>query len=392
MSADDVLATLRETRDTLVRPDGPRRVDLRHYITPGSEAWMAFVNAHGGIPGRRVKRSTMLEWLDSVIAEISGVAPEPTEAVTTPEEVVETPSVESAEPVTPPSETPPAEAAAPADEASEQPVEPSESAKPPVEETVAPLDPLPASVPPADTPSAGTPLRALNAEGIERARAFLEGLREHPEGDRAPPHELLYSNRYSCPFPLDVRVEPRAFHTRREAGEYLSSVLKPVERTVIDNAGVWSGLGMYYFSDMAPENLSPNNMTIIFESGEHTSNAGRSELQRYRNYLWASWRLFEQHGDSAAFLPDQDITSWDDLSQRSFGSRLVFSSVGVVQLILLLYTEGDRKKKGYSLDRGGMRHLLRTLPQLELTYDVYGMDPDALLEILPEPFHTWTAQ
>ena len=39
--------------------------------------------------------------------------------------------------------------------------------------------------------------------------------------------------------------------------------------------------------------------------------------------------------------------------------------------------------------RGGLRHLLRVLDQLERTYDVYGMEPDALLSILPEEFRQW---
>ena len=237
----------------------------------------------------------------------------------------------------------------------------------------------------------GTPLRKLTSRGIAKAQAFLQHLRDNPDADRTPPQEILHgegSQQFANP---DLVVDPRTFNTRREAGEYLSSVLAPVRNQVMNDAGVWSWLGMYFLTGTAPKTLSPNNMTLIFESGENTSNAGRSEQQTYRHYLWGSWRLYEQHGEKAAFLLNQPISSLDDLSQRTFGSRRVFTSVGIVEVILRLYTDGRRKKRGHVHSPGGIRHLFRVLPQLELTYDVYGMEADAVLRILPEPFRRWDA-
>ena len=255
----------------------------------------------------------------------------------------------------------------------------------------------PASVaePPADAPPPpGTPLRRLTAAGIAEAQAFLARLREHPDGDRTPPDGLLFGERCSRPFEAGagIAVEPRAFRTRREAGAYLSPLLAPVRRQVLGDAGLWSWLGMFYFEGTAPAMLSPNNMTFVFGSPEDASNSIRSNQQRYRHYLWGSWRLYEHHGENADFLLNQEIASWDDISERSFGSIRVFSSLGIVQVILRLYTNGARKKRGYVHSPGGLRHLLRVLPQLELTYDVYGMRPEALLRVLPDDFRHWDAR
>ena len=57
-----------------------------------------------------------------------------------------------------------------------------------------------------------------------------------------------------------------------------------------------------------------------------------------------------------------------------------------------LYTTDKRTKPGYTESLGGLRHLLRVLPQMEMTYDVYGMEPDALLEVLPADFRRWDAR
>ena len=249
----------------------------------------------------------------------------------------------------------------------------------------------PATPVPEQYSESATPLRQLTAAGIAQAQEFLSYLRKRPDADRTPPEKLLFGDCCSAPFDSEptIMVEPRAFVTRREAGAYLSPLLRPVGSRVIEDAGVWSWLGMYYLKHIAPPKLSPNNMTLIFESGVETSNAGRSDQQVYRHYLWGSWQIYERHGERAAFLLDQRISSWDDLSQRSFGTRRVFTSRGVVQVMLRLYTAGSQKKRGHVHGQGGLRHLLRVLPQLELTYDVYGMEPAALLRVLPREFQSW---
>lgn len=229
-----------------------------------------------------------------------------------------------------------------------------------------------------------TPLRQLTSNGIEQATEFLSYLQENPDVDRTPPNDLLRGDG-SRSFKPKIMVEPRSFATRREAGEYFSQVLKPVQYDVLDDAGAWSWLGMYYLEHIARRKLPPNNALIV-ESGESSS-----LRQIYRHYLWGSWQLYEAYGkdENAAFLLDRPIWSWDSLSQHTLESRYRFRSVGVVQAMLRLYTDGKRTKRGYVHGRGGLRHLLRVLPQLELTYDVYGMEPGALLEVLPPEFQRW---
>ena len=468
MSGDgaDALTKLRKVRERLARPETPAKVDLRQFISPGSAAWDDFVRTNRHTPGYRVKRATIIRWLDEAIGKLEGAVLD----LEGDERVEEAPLPSLGEPARP-------EAAPPADEI--EPPSPRDvhrsGDRASLHENVAPhldvgqmerelierasenldgddlalagghgltsigsglddwyygpeyddaareerahLNQLqreerarwwaeqqarnqpqqpaaqhkPASPAPTAQPVAtgGTPLRQLTPAGIERAQEFLANLRENPSGDREPPHELLHGQHYSRPFSEAVRVEPRAFRTRREAGEHLSQALAPVRHRITDHPGVWSWLGMYYFAGAAPEKLSPNNMTFLFEPTATSTHGTRSDQQRYRHYLWGSWRLYEQHGHHADFILGQSISSWDDITERVSGSRRVFNSIGLVPLILRLYTRGSRKKRGHVHNPGGLRHLLRVLPQLELTYDIYGMEPDALLEVLPEPFREW---
>ncbi len=241
-----------------------------------------------------------------------------------------------------------------------------------------------------------TALRELTPEGIERAREFLARLREHPDSDRTPPPELLEAERYSRSFDETVTIEPLTFRTRRGAGEYLSEALEPVRHHVTDHVGIWSWLGMYYFADIV---RVKDGRVLLHADESSLMLGGRADQRRYRHYLWSAWRLYEQHGENVAFLLNRPVTDSGDIAKAILDYPRVFNSRGVPRLVMDLYTDGDRMKRGFSTRKrtngpppkpGNVWHLIeRVLPQLELTYDVYGMKPDALLAILPEPFHAW---
>ena len=232
-------------------------------------------------------------------------------------------------------------------------------------------------------------VRRLTDEGLRRAREFLAHMRDNPSADRQPPRVLLFDERYSREFKEPVRVDRRPFQTRREVADYFVPKFESIRHLVVDDARLWSWLGMFYFADTVrvqegEARLSPLDETFVVHRED-----SRSYMLRFRHYLWGSWRLYETHGKSVGFLLDQDLTSFGDIFQRTFGAIRIFNSDGIIQLVLRLYTHGTRQKRGFGHAPGGLRHLLRVLDQLERTHDVYGMSPDALIQILPQEFRRW---
>ena len=251
----------------------------------------------------------------------------------------------------------------------------------------------------------GTPLRQLTKEGIATAQSFLQELRDTPDTDREQLrerlHDLLFEEPLSCPFDKGEKVHvERGFgtwreagtYTRRAAGAYLSARLADMQHLFTDDAGVWSWLGMFYF----PEIVRVRDGHVLLHADTTSLFLGdRSAQRRYRHYLWSAWRLYEQHGESVAYMLDQPLTDSGDLARAVFDYPRVFTSAGVIQLILQLYTHGQGMKTGFSAREGrpgNVRHLLRVLPQMEMTYDVYGMEPSALLEVLPDDFRAWAGR
>ena len=131
--------------------------------------------------------------------------------------------------------------------------------------------------------------------------------------------------------------------------------------------------------------LSPLDETFVLDPRDNQNLRGQ-----HRHYLRSAWQLYEAHGDNAAFLLNQPPTARGGIANTLFQSQRIFNSVGIVPLILGLYTNGSRPKRGFQGRPGGLQHLLRVLDQFERTYDVYGMSPQALVPILPPEFQLWT--
>ena len=233
--------------------------------------------------------------------------------------------------------------------------------------------------------------REFNAQGIAEARRFLAEVRRNPAGRKTPPEELLLGARYTRSFRGGLTVDSRwhGFGSRREIGEYLAPRLAPFRARIADRTSFWSWLGIFHFEDTVrivdgSARLSPLDETFVIDRLDRQNLRGM-----HRHYLRSAWLLWETHREDAAFLLDQPPWARGDIADRVFQSQRIFNSAGVVQLVLSLYTNGARSKRGFRDQPGGLRHLLRVLDQLERTRDVYGMSPEALVRILPPEFAPW---
>lgn len=247
-----------------------------------------------------------------------------------------------------------------------------------------------AQLPDPNAPKPGAVVaRELTASGIAQALRFLADVRAEPAGPPAPPRDLLFHNRYSRPFANAPTLEPRAFATRREVGEYLSPRLAPIKRQIVDRASFWSWLGIFYFEGTVrvvdgAARLSARDETFVIDRSNPLA-----VRTMHRHYLRAAWSLFEVHGEEAAFLLNQAPAARGFIADRILQSQRIFNSTGLVSLVLRLYTRRNSHKRGFADRPGGLLHLLRVLDQLERTHDVYHMSPDALIRILPPEFDPW---
>ena len=235
-------------------------------------------------------------------------------------------------------------------------------------------------------------LRQLNELGIAEALSFVAQAKTRGR-PVAVPDRLLHDPQLTSIVPelAHVEVEPQWFHTRRDVVDYFVPRFSDARHLVADHAGIWSWLGLLNFrttlwdrdGDMRTTRGWPEDTVFVFQR------EGRRFQRRYRHWLWGAWSLYHTHGEQAAFVLDLPLTEFSNLSSRIIGVSRIFHSLGVVPLMLQLYTDGARQKPKNGPGPGGVAHLMRVMGQLERTYDVYGMTPDALIRILPPEFDRW---
>lgn len=246
-----------------------------------------------------------------------------------------------------------------------------------------------------------TRARRLTDEGIIQALKFLDIIRNDPQALLQVSERLLFDDTTSEYMPNAPEVEHNKFVTRRDAAEYIEKFDPALDQQVIDDWAFWSWLGMYHFhdiifSDERQDKFSISNLGRKVTETETIVVAPKSSDARrasYRHYLRSSWLINKNYREQCGILLDQDIMTLPETTRLILNSLRVFNSVGVVPLILELYTENNEQKKGFTATApGNINRFFHVLEQLECTYDVYGMSSEALMNILPPEFDQWKPQ
>ncbi len=230
--------------------------------------------------------------------------------------------------------------------------------------------------------------RELTPAGIARAREVLADSRAHPTMPIVVPHALLFDPPFSAEVPNAPQVLSQPFESRRAAAAYFTPLLASARSRWFDHYGMWSWLGMYFLRDNIRMRDGRVDLFSRDESYVIFSDESQSERRRYLHYLWSAWQVAEVHPD-ATYILDRPLMDQSDIVDRVFSYPRLFNSVAIVQLILRLYADGTNSKPLSGRSRGGLRHLIRVLDQLERTHDIYGMTLDQLLSLLPADFDRW---
>ena len=239
-------------------------------------------------------------------------------------------------------------------------------------------------------------LRKFTPEGLDRASEVLDRIRN----DASPNFtDLLTNPRYSYPFHPYVEVEIRDFLTRREVGESLSASFADAgvgDPAIIEDHDAWSWLAMRC---IAPKSEDDNvelgrtaNMAYVFDPKRETGqNLTRA---KWRNFMRLSYEIYVQHGEGAWLMLNERPRSLSQFTMRLAQAPELFRAKGIVPLAHMLYADRDtgRLKRDSTAQQrssappGSLPRLIDVLNQLYMNYDVYGMEAERLIELLPSEF------
>ena len=227
-------------------------------------------------------------------------------------------------------------------------------------------------------------LRRFNPAGLARFEEFLAAAAAGAAA--AVPSDLVSSPGLSDEPPWAEDVDPaRLGTTRLQAATYLDSLLSKARGEPERDAALWAWLSALCFDLVCPRDRQGR-----YRPGAKPRYVPVGDSRRtYRHRLLGPYLIFRAHRDDpsrALCLLSQPLLRPGQLVERFASRPRLVACPAAVGVATRLYCQ-----RGGSIRQGAAANVERlsdVLMQLDRTYDIYGMTPDALLRLLPREFDT----
>jgi hypothetical protein len=236
-----------------------------------------------------------------------------------------------------------------------------------------------------------TNIRVLNEAGIEKFRAFLLDLKQQPT--LWPPPEICADLRYTESAQGNASVSLRGFRTKLEFGNYITKAVEShvPDRVLRTSAGLWAWLTLFYLDQVCPADGNGRRKVLRLE--KYIASAGHIATGLDKHLLYFPWKMTALHGEDAAWLLSGPLREDTKVVRELANSYRRNVSTPFLRLAKALYfddTKGRVKTGATTNKPGSLRRLDRVVNQLDLTYDVFGIEADNLAALLPRSeFRRW---
>lgn len=226
-------------------------------------------------------------------------------------------------------------------------------------------------------------LRRFTDVGLAGFDAYLVALRCDPALE--PPYELLDGSETS-EVVAEVEVEELEFETRYEAGEYLHGLLEEAALTdAARDKALWAWLSLWFFESVCP--YDEQGMRKVRDRARYVPDVANF-LKYYRHLLASPWRTYKAHRNdpaAAMIILCQPLDVPGDIVEQFLSRQGLVTNQGFLRAATHLYlnTETGSPKNGAS---SSARRLASFHDQIEVTWDIYEMNPSEFLSKLPPEF------
>lgn len=228
----------------------------------------------------------------------------------------------------------------------------------------------------------------LTEESISIFAGWLDGLKDG--SCIQVPVNLLDSPKAIHRLPVDVDVEPRKFSNRFEIAEYLFEKFATSELTDVDqDRGLWSWLSLFFIDEVCP--VTADGSRIPGAVARHIPETGN--FKRYYRHLIAGpyriYKNFKVNPVAAMAVLCQPVHVPGDVVEQLASRQEIITNQGVLEAATRLYYDckNNKIKRGAGgKGSGSARRFSDILDQLDLTWDLYSMSAEELIQVLPKEF------
>lgn len=235
-------------------------------------------------------------------------------------------------------------------------------------------------------------IRRFTDKGIELFRAYLSELREGLTSP--PPYHLLNGPETSEPARGEGQIEQHRFHTRLELARYLDNALSGLGNDSLEmDVHLWSWLSLFYFDQVCPAE----------------KNGVRRPGRDYRHILEPGYPYGHRHLICGSYLVYSTYGLHEELSrlllctplpiENKFHHELAvrqnfITNRGILEAAHKLYFDEstNKPKRGATVKKkipGTLYRFIDVIQQYDLTYDLYSMSGEEVLDLLPPEFNKW---
>ena len=233
-------------------------------------------------------------------------------------------------------------------------------------------------------------LRRLNEAGIRKFESYLDALDIDPRIE--PPTALLDGAETSESVGIQIDIESRPFDSRLDLGSYLNNLPGFNSLQNLDtDCGLWAWLGLFNFDALCPPDGNGRR-----RPGEHARwiLAPRNFQRYYRHLVAAPYRIFRHYsrlnmiGEAMCVLCGAPSKPGDLVEQFCSRQELVTnpSILGAVTRLYYDSKSGKLKRGASAKGQGSPRRLAVIIQQFDLTFDLYSIGAERLVEKLPREF------
>lgn len=231
-------------------------------------------------------------------------------------------------------------------------------------------------------------LRRFNSDGIAAFADYRSRLTLEPT--LAPPTSLLEDPAYTEILSEEVDVQPQRFENRLEAGQHLNSLIDSAGITLPErDRGLWAWLTLLHFDAVCPADgngrRSPQDEARLLPLLDN-------HQRFYRHLLLGPFLIVRAHREkpnrALAFLK-QPLWKPGDIVEQLASRKELVTNPAVAEAATRLYFDpasNSFKRGSGSKTKGAPRRLANLLNQLDLTWYLYGMTTDEILNLLPKEF------
>jgi len=235
-------------------------------------------------------------------------------------------------------------------------------------------------------------LRVMLPEGEQKFREYIHDLRTNPSSQRPDLNNKPFSEEFSPVVSID---EAKCFNSKMELAEYLQNCFDQAglsREEVLPRNGLWTWLAYVWFDQLAPITNPDTNERDIKEDAKYICSSDYRDY--YRHLVSGPYSIYSLHGapNSHIFLYSP-VNEHNDFIEQFASRQFIISHKNIVEAIYRLYFDSKKRqpKEGAQARArpGNIRRFVRVIQQFELTYDIYTMSSDSILDLLPPEFDGW---